>query len=100
MKFQISRVDSERRGELPVKKAIALLNTMTQYSPESIYHVEIDTLEDLLAISKETRQDLIITRPCGGDKMWGWIKKGVPVRIEVGPRDIAGDKFHRRDAAL
>ena len=24
----------------------------------------------------------------GGDKMWQWVKKGVPVRIEVGPRDI------------
>ncbi len=25
----------------------------------------------------------------GGDKMWGWIKKGVPLRVEVGPRDLA-----------
>jgi prolyl-tRNA synthetase len=24
----------------------------------------------------------------GGEKNWEWIKKGVPVRIEVGPRDI------------
>lgn len=24
----------------------------------------------------------------GGDKTWEWIKKGVPVRIEIGPRDI------------
>lgn len=24
----------------------------------------------------------------GGDKNWEWIKKGVPVRIEVGPRDL------------
>jgi len=24
----------------------------------------------------------------GGDKMWQWVKKGVPVRVEVGPRDI------------
>lgn len=35
----------------------------------------------------------------GGDKTWGWIKKGVPMRIEIGPRDIAGDRFPvaRRD---
>ncbi len=35
----------------------------------------------------------------GGDKMWSWIKKGVPIRIEVGPRDIANDAFPlmRRD---
>jgi prolyl-tRNA synthetase len=35
----------------------------------------------------------------GGDKMWGWIKKGVPLRLEIGPRDIAGDQLcvARRD---
>jgi prolyl-tRNA synthetase len=35
----------------------------------------------------------------GGDKMWQWIKKGVPLRVEVGPRDIAEDKVFigRRD---
>lgn len=25
----------------------------------------------------------------GGDKQWEWIKKGIPLRIEVGPRDVA-----------
>jgi prolyl-tRNA synthetase len=24
----------------------------------------------------------------GGDKQWEWVKKGVPLRLEVGPRDI------------
>jgi prolyl-tRNA synthetase len=24
----------------------------------------------------------------GGEKTWGWVKKGVPVRIEIGPRDL------------
>jgi prolyl-tRNA synthetase len=35
----------------------------------------------------------------GGDKTWHWIKKGIPLRMEVGPRDIAGDRFMlaRRD---
>jgi prolyl-tRNA synthetase len=35
----------------------------------------------------------------GGDKSWSWIKKGVPVRLEIGPRDIAEDKvmLFRRD---
>ncbi len=35
----------------------------------------------------------------GGDKVWGWIKKGVPVRIEVGPRDMEQDSVFmaRRD---
>ncbi len=25
----------------------------------------------------------------GGDKSWSWIRKGVPCRLEIGPRDIA-----------
>ena len=24
----------------------------------------------------------------GGEKTWSWIKKGVPIRVEIGPRDI------------
>ncbi len=35
----------------------------------------------------------------GGEKIWSWIKKGVPLRLEVGPRDIASNNFAlmRRD---
>ena len=35
----------------------------------------------------------------GGEKTWSWIKKGIPLRIEVGPRDIAEGKVcvKRRD---
>ncbi len=35
----------------------------------------------------------------GGDKTWHWIKRGIPLRMEIGPRDIAGDRFllARRD---
>jgi len=37
----------------------------------------------------------------GGEKGWEWVKKGVPVRIEVGPRDIEsnGAMVMRRDRA-
>jgi prolyl-tRNA synthetase len=27
----------------------------------------------------------------GGDKQWEWIKKGAPLRVEIGPRDVDGD---------
>jgi prolyl-tRNA synthetase len=27
----------------------------------------------------------------GGDKAWSWIKAGVPIRLEIGPRDMAND---------
>lgn len=35
----------------------------------------------------------------GGEKTWHWVKKGVPVRLEVGPRDMEGDSVFvaRRD---
>jgi len=29
----------------------------------------------------------------GGDKSWSWIRKGVPCRIEIGPRDLATDQL-------
>ena len=35
----------------------------------------------------------------GGEKVWSWIKKGVPIRLEVGPRDMENDAVFmaRRD---
>jgi prolyl-tRNA synthetase len=35
----------------------------------------------------------------GGDKSWEWVKKGIPVRLEVGPRDIENKQMvlYRRD---
>ena len=37
----------------------------------------------------------------GGQKKWEWVKKGVPVRIEVGPRDVESGTLpvNRRDKA-
>jgi prolyl-tRNA synthetase len=37
----------------------------------------------------------------GGEKKWQWVKRGVPIRVEVGPRDIADQKVSvaRRDIA-
>ncbi len=37
----------------------------------------------------------------GGDKVWQWIKRGTPLRVEIGPRDIANNSvmLSRRDQA-
>lgn len=37
----------------------------------------------------------------GGEKKWDWVKKGVPIRIEIGPRDLETRKvcIQRRDQA-
>jgi prolyl-tRNA synthetase len=35
----------------------------------------------------------------GGERKWQWVKRGVPVRLEIGPRDVAAGKVSigRRD---
>jgi prolyl-tRNA synthetase len=35
----------------------------------------------------------------GGDKTWQWVKKGIPLRLEIGPRDVAANSVFmaRRD---
>ena len=37
----------------------------------------------------------------GGEKVWHWVRKGVPLRLEIGPRDIEKDAVFagRRDRA-
>jgi prolyl-tRNA synthetase len=47
-------------------------------------------------------------REIGGARGWEWIKKGVPIRVEIGPRDIAEnsvyvgrrDKNHKEKASI
>ncbi len=43
----------------------------------------------------------IDTREIGGARGWEWIKKGIPLRVEIGPRDIAADSVFvgRRDVS-
>lgn len=50
----------------------------------------------------------IDTRETGGARAWDWIKKGIPLRAEIGPRDMASDsvflarrdKGHREKSAM
>jgi prolyl-tRNA synthetase len=47
-------------------------------------------------------------RDIGGARGWDWIKKGVPIRVEIGPRDVAAgavfmarrDKGHREKTSM
>lgn len=69
-------------------------------------------LESVRALEKEIRSQRYADQPIavkvddrdlrGGEKAWQYIKQGVPVRIEVGPRDIAkGEVFvGRRDKGV
>jgi prolyl-tRNA synthetase len=61
------------------------------------------------ALAKELRAQRFGDRPLvvevdardirGGDKQWEWVKKGIPLRIEVGPRDVEANAvvMTRRD---
>lgn len=48
---------------------------------------------------REVRVEIDTRDLRGGEKVWSWVKKGVPLRVEVGPRDIASDSLFvaRRD---
>jgi prolyl-tRNA synthetase len=55
-------------------------------------------MESIESLAKELRGLTVFGRPMeievdardirGGDKQWEWVKKGVPLRIEIGPRDV------------
>ena len=61
-----------------------------------------ETKEKVLAYCRELKKKLQAIRYCedpltvhlderdmrSGEKVWSWIKKGVPIRIEVGPREL------------
>lgn len=52
------------------------------------------------SFDKEPLRVHVDDRPLGGGhKKWEWVKKGVPIRIEIGPRDIESAKvcLQRRD---
>src|SRR6059036_1743390 len=66
-------------------------------------------LEACDKLAKELREKRYVDRPIevevdrrdlgGGMKNWEWIKKGVPIRVEIGPRDLekSSVEVSRRD---
>ncbi|MCS7238585.1 MAG: proline--tRNA ligase [Thermoguttaceae bacterium] len=48
---------------------------------------------------QNVRVELDLREMRGGEKVWEWIKKGVPIRLEIGPRDVTQDAVFmgRRD---
>jgi prolyl-tRNA synthetase len=67
----IARTDEEKAAVLEACRRLETTLTATTYADESI-RVKTD--------ARDIR---------GGDKVWQHIKQGVPVRIEIGPRDLA-----------
>ncbi len=63
-------------------------------------HQLADELENVNYHNRPIRVE-IDTRDIGGARGWDWIKKGIPLRVEIGPRDIAANSVFvgRRDMA-
>jgi prolyl-tRNA synthetase len=78
----IYRNDDERAQVLPYVESLKSDLAAQQYDGETI-RVRID--------DRDIR---------GGDKKWHWIKRGVPIRLEIGGRDIEGGTLMpaRRDS--
>ncbi|MES2445104.1 MAG: aminoacyl--tRNA ligase-related protein [Pseudomonadota bacterium] len=65
-------------------------------------------LATLSALGEPVRALLDLRAPKAATKRWGWVKKGAPVIVEVGGRDMAGgnvtvirrDRLYREDGKL
>jgi len=75
------------RKEEEKKPVLAYCNELADRLREQTYH------ERSLEVVVDTR-DLN-----AGEKSWNWIKKGIPLVVEIGPRDMASDSVFvcRRD---
>jgi len=90
---------------LPPKVASAHVVLMPIFrKPEDREHVMTFTE----GLAKELREQYydhrrieveVDNREIGGARGWEWIKKGIPIRVEIGPRDIANNSVFvaRRD---
>jgi prolyl-tRNA synthetase len=79
----IFRSDDERPRVLEYCRALTAELRAQRYAGEPVV-VHVDEREER-----------------GGEKVWHWVRKGVPVRLEIGPRDIEKDAVFvgRRDKA-
>ncbi len=75
------------RNEEDQKKVLEYIDFLVSEINQKRYHEERIRL-------KVDKRDI-----SGGEKIWEWIKKGAPVRLEIGPRDIEKDSVFmgRRD---
>ncbi|MFA6037375.1 MAG: proline--tRNA ligase [Legionellales bacterium] len=72
------------------EKVLAFCEKLQKDLSQTFYHNQVIR-------SKIDKRDLN-----SGEKSWHWIKKGVPVRLEIGPRDIEKDSVFmaRRDLGI
>lgn len=59
----------------------------------------VEQLQKVNYLGRELQVHLDTRDMRGGEKVWSWIKKGAPIIMEIGPRDVDNDAvfFTRRD---
>lgn len=91
---------------IPPKVAPAHVAILPMLQKEETRAQVLEFCEKLAAALREQQYhgraievDLDTRDARGGNKTWEWIKRGVPIRLEIGPRDIDGDSVFlgRRD---
>ncbi|MDZ7580905.1 MAG: proline--tRNA ligase [Deltaproteobacteria bacterium] len=81
---------------------VVLLPIVRNAEESALVMPYVDSLADLLKKKIYGGRPIeveIDTRDIGGARGWEWIKKGIPLRVEIGPRDIAAESVFvgRRD---
>ena len=66
---------------------------------EAFIEPVIEKLKKLRYHDRKVRIEIDDRDISGGERGWYWVKKGIPLRVEVGPRDISNDSLFvgRRD---
>ena len=74
-------------------------NEVTRSEVLSYCHEFKQALESQNYMNEPVKVELDDRDMRGGEKVWHWIKKGIPVRIEIGPRDMENNSVFvgRRD---
>ncbi len=58
-----------------------------------------DQLQQSMLFGRQTKVVIDLREQRGGEKLWSWIKKGIPLWIEIGPKEVETDllSLGRRD---
>lgn len=84
-------------------KHVVILPVIPKPETQAAVFAYAEQIASLLRSTTYDGQKIVVTidkrDQRGGEKNWQWIKKGIPLRLEVGPRDIEKNSLvmYRRD---
>jgi prolyl-tRNA synthetase len=81
---------------------VVLLPILRNPDDHAVVMPYVDRLAEALRRKTYGHRSIVVeidSRDIGGARGWDWIKKGIPLRVEIGPRDIADEAVFvgRRD---